>query len=34
VAREAAFERIKTAYADAVIAYDEMEQRQYGHIGT
>jgi hypothetical protein len=28
--REAAFERIKTAYADGVISYDEMEQRLDG----
>jgi hypothetical protein len=27
VEHEAAFERIKTAYADEVISYDEMEQR-------
>lgn len=30
VEREAAFERIKTAYADEVISYDEMTQRLDG----
>jgi hypothetical protein len=30
VEHEAAFERIKTAYADEVISYDEMEQRLDG----
>jgi hypothetical protein len=30
VEREAAFERVKTAYADAVITYHEMEQRLDG----
>ena len=34
VEREAAFERIKAAYADEVISYDGMEQRLDGVLSA